>query len=124
MRHVPAIPESTRDSITWRLLQHAGANWPQLSTVQVRYRGSFAYIVGVLPGGEQIPLCRLRYGGSATLAPRSTPPPAELPTTPSCAPASRPAPPQEALDTACTVHLAALGHEPPHGPRRTYGATH
>jgi hypothetical protein len=25
----------------------------------------YAYITGVLPGGEQIPLFRLRYGGSA-----------------------------------------------------------
>jgi hypothetical protein len=58
MGHMPAIPESTRDSITWRLLQHAGTHWPQLSTVQVRCRGSFAYITGVLPGGEQIP-CHL-----------------------------------------------------------------
>ncbi len=117
MRHMPAIPQSTRDSITWRLLQHAGTHWPQLSTVQVRCRGSFAYITGVLPGGEQIPLFRLRYGGSAhsfgfaiysaahgsyddavlrTGLPTGTP--------------------QEALDTACTVHLAGLGHEPADGP--------
>ena len=33
--------------------------------LQTMYRGSFAYITGVLPGGEQIPLFRLRYGGSA-----------------------------------------------------------
>jgi hypothetical protein len=62
---MPAIPESTRSSITLRLLDHAEHNWPQLAKVQARYRGSFAYITGVLPGGEQIPLFRLRYGGSA-----------------------------------------------------------
>ena len=62
---MPAIPESTRNSITWRLLDHAEKHWPQLKNVQVRCRGAFAYISGVLPGGEQIPLCRLRYGGSA-----------------------------------------------------------
>jgi hypothetical protein len=33
--------------------------------VTVRYRAGFAYIDGHLPGGEVIPLCRLRYGGSA-----------------------------------------------------------
>lgn len=33
--------------------------------VPVSYRGAFAYVTGVLPGGETIPLCRLRYGGSA-----------------------------------------------------------
>jgi hypothetical protein len=110
---VPAIPDSTRDPITWRLILHAGQHWPQLEKVQAAFRGGFAYAAGVLPGGEQIPLFRLRYGGSAhsfgfaiysaardrcedtvllTGYPTGTP--------------------QEALDTACTVHLAGLGHEP------------
>jgi len=117
MGHMPAIPESTRDSITWRLLQHAGTHWPQLSTVQVRCRGSFAYITGVLPGGEQIPLCRLRYGGSAHSfgfaiysAARGSYDDAVLPT------GLHAGTPQEALDTACTVHLAGLGHEPADEP--------
>ena len=113
MGHMPAIPASTRSSILLRLLDHAGKNWPQLKKVQARYRGPFAWITGVLPDGEQIPLFRLRYGGSAhsfgfaiysaasdryedavliTGLPVGTP--------------------QEALDTACTVHLAGLGHEP------------
>ncbi len=65
MGHVPAIPESTRSSIIVRLLDHAEANWPQLAKVRARYHGSFAYITGVLRDGEQIPLFRLRYGGSA-----------------------------------------------------------
>ncbi len=65
MGHVPAIPDSTRASITWRLILHAEKNWPQLDKVQVTCRGAFAYAAGVLPGGEKIPLFRLRYGGSA-----------------------------------------------------------
>ena len=113
MEHMPAIPPSTRDSVTWRLILHAEKNWPQLDKVQVTCRGSFAYAAAVLPGGEQVPLFRLRYGGSAhsfgfaiysathdryqdavlvTGLPIGTP--------------------QEALDTACTVHLAGIGHEP------------
>ena len=113
MRPMPAIPESTRSPIILRLLDHAGKNWPQLNKVQVRYRGSFACITGILPGGQIIPLCRLRYGGSAhsfgfaiysaahdryedailiTGLPVGTP--------------------QQALDTACAVHLTGLGHEP------------
>ena len=62
---MPAIPESTRSSIILRLLDHAEQNWPQLAKVRARYHGSFAYITGVLRDGEQIPLFRLRYGGSA-----------------------------------------------------------
>ena len=65
---MPAIPEPTRDSITWRLILHAEKNWPQLDKVQVTCRGNFAYAAGVLPGGEKIPLFRLRYGGSAPSA--------------------------------------------------------
>ena len=81
--------------------------------MQVTYRGAFGYVTGVLRDGEHIPLCRLRYGGSAhsfgfaiysaahdryqdailrTGLPTGTP--------------------QEALDTACTIHLTGLGHEP------------
>ena len=33
--------------------------------VQVTYRGAFGYVTGVLRDDEHIPLCRLRYGGSA-----------------------------------------------------------
>jgi hypothetical protein len=62
---MPAIPEPTRSSIIVRLLDHAEKNWPQLARVRARYHGSFAYITGVLRNGEQIPLFRLRYGGSA-----------------------------------------------------------
>jgi hypothetical protein len=110
MRRVPAIPSSTRDSITWRLLDHAGTHWPQLDTVHVNYRGGFAYVSGVLPGGEQIPLCRLRYGGSAHSfgfaiysAARERYDDAVLRT------GLPTGTPQEALDTACTIHLAGPG---------------
>jgi hypothetical protein len=114
MRHMPAIPEPTRSSIIVRLLDHAEKNWPQLAKVRTRYHGSFAYITGVLRNGEQIPLFRLRYGGSAHSfgfaiysAARDRYEDAVLLT------GSPVGTPQQALDTACTVHLAALGHEPP-----------
>jgi hypothetical protein len=35
--------------------------------VRMRYRAGFAYIDGVLPDGEVLQLCRLRYLGSATI---------------------------------------------------------
>jgi hypothetical protein len=60
-----AIPASTRNSITLRLLDRAEAHWPQLTRVQVTYPGAFGYVIGVLRDGEHIPLCCLRYGGSA-----------------------------------------------------------
>ena len=104
-----AIPESTRNSITLRLLDHAERHWPQLTRVQVTYRGAFGYITGVLRDGQQIPLFRLRYGGSAHSfgfaiysAAHDRYQDAVLRTG---LPAGTP---QEALDTACTVHLAGL----------------
>ena len=108
---MPAIPASTRSSITLRLLDHAEKHWPQLDKVQVTCRGSFAYVAGVLPGGEQLPLFRLRYGGSAHSfgfaiysAARDRYEDAVLLTG---LPVGTP---QEALDTACTVYLT--GHGP------------
>ena len=58
-------PESTKTSLRQRLTAHARERWPQLANVLVRYRGAFAYIDGELPDGTTLPLCRLRYGGSA-----------------------------------------------------------
>ena len=108
-----AIPESTRNSITLRLLDHAERHWPQLTRVQVTYRGAFGYVTGVLRDGQRIPLCRLRYGGSAHSfgfaiysAAHDRYQDAVLRTG---LPAGTP---QEALDTACTIHLTGLDHEP------------
>jgi hypothetical protein len=114
---MPAIPESTRSSIILRLLDHAEHNWPQLAKVQARYHGSFAYITGALPGGEQIPLFRLRYGGSAHSFGFAIYSPARDRYEDAVLLTGRPiGSPQEALDTACTLHLAALGYEPESWP--------
>jgi len=62
---MPAIPESTKTSLAQRLSARARERWPQLAAVHVRYRGQFAYVTGELTNEEQLPLMRLRYGGSA-----------------------------------------------------------
>jgi len=118
MGTMAAIPESTRSSITLRLLRHAGQHWPKLQDLQVTSRAGFAYVTAAMPGEQQPqPLFRLRYGGSAhsfgfalyshaagryedsllvTGSPVGTP--------------------QEALDTACTLYYTAddqPGAEPP-----------
>ena len=61
-----AIPEPTRSSLTWKLTAHQRQHWPQLKELKVRFRGDLAYVDGLLPDGGLQPLCRLRYGGSAT----------------------------------------------------------
>ncbi len=65
IRAVPKIPDSTKSSLHQRLSTRARQRWPALTDVAVRYRAGFAYIDGVLGDGEILPLCRLRYAGSA-----------------------------------------------------------
>jgi hypothetical protein len=59
------IPESTKRSLHLTLIERQRERWPGLQDVKLRYRGSFAYVDGILPDGEALPLCRLRYGGDA-----------------------------------------------------------
>ena len=110
---MPAIPRSTRSSITLRLLDHAEKHWPQLDNFEVTCRGSFAYAAGTLPGGEQIPLFRLRYGGSAHSFGFAIYSPARECYEDAVLLTGYPTgTPQEALDAACTLHLPAIGHGP------------
>ena len=113
MGHMPAIPESTRSSITLRILLHAKEHWPRLENLQVTCRGGFAYATAALPGEQPQPLFRLRYGGSAHSFGFAIYSPARDRYQDAVLLTGLPiGSPQEALDTACTVHLAALGHEP------------
>jgi len=63
---VATPPESTKSSLHQRLSTRARTRWPQLSDLRVRHRAGFAYITAQLPDGDQQPLCRLRYTGSAS----------------------------------------------------------
>lgn len=99
-------PESTKASLRQRLGAHARKRWPQLTDVEVRYRGGFAYVTGNLADGDPLPLCRLRYGGSAStwgfaiyLASRDG---YENSLLPHGLPAGTP---EEALDCACGLYL-------------------
>ncbi|MGW5669829.1 hypothetical protein [Micromonospora sp. NPDC003776] len=62
---MPVIPASTKTSLPQRLRARAKQRWPQLAAVHVRYHGHFAYVTGELTDGQQLPLMRLRYSGSA-----------------------------------------------------------
>jgi hypothetical protein len=102
-----AIPDSTKTSLHQRLLDRAQQRWPQLADVGVRFRGRFAYVDGELASGEVLPLCRLRYSGSASLwgfaiylASRDG---YEDSVLPSGLPIGTP---EEALDCACGLYLA------------------
>ena len=62
----PRPPESTKASLTQRLNARARERWPDLDKVVVRFRANYAYVDARLAEGEVFPLCRLRYGGSAS----------------------------------------------------------
>ena len=60
-----APPASTKISLTQRLNHRARARWPDLASVEVRFRTNFAYIDANHADGTVLKLCRLRYSGSA-----------------------------------------------------------
>jgi hypothetical protein len=100
-------PEPTKTSLRQRLTAHAHQRWPQLADVAVRYRGAFAYVDGQLPDGTTLPLCRLRYSGTAHTwgfaIYRASHDDYQDSILPSGYPAGTP---QEALDCACGLYLA------------------
>jgi hypothetical protein len=59
-------PASTKTSLAQRVSERARHRWPALTRVEVRFRGQFAYLDGHLTDGDVLPLCRLRYAGSAS----------------------------------------------------------
>lgn len=65
MDAVPTPPESTKNSLRYRLIMRTRDRWPQLADLTIRHHGQFAYVDGQLSDGTTLPLFRLRYGGSA-----------------------------------------------------------
>ena len=106
MGAVATPPDSTKNSLRHRLITRTRERWPQLADLTIRHRRHFAYIDGQLPGGVTLPLCRLRYNGSASiwrfatyLASRDS---YENSIPPSGYPVGTP---EEALDCACGLYL-------------------
>ena len=106
MAYMVKPPESTKTSLRQRLTAHARQRWPQLTDLTVRYHGAFAYVDGHLADGTTLPLCRLRYGGSAHTWGFAIYRASHDDYEDSILPAGYPAgTPQEALDCACGLYL-------------------
>ena len=116
--------EELRD-LRQRLAARARERWPQLAGITVRYHGEFAYVAGQLPEGSTLPLCRLRYAGSASTwgfaSYRVSHDDYDNSVLPSGYPAGTP---REALDCACGLYLGdtTAWLDPP--PRRINGRDH
>ena len=105
---MPTPSEHTRLQLELYLNIHARAAWPQLAGLRVRHRGQYAYVEGELAGGERRKLMRLRYNGTASRwgfalydAASDRYQDSLLPT------GSGSGSPEDALDIACHLHLAA-----------------
>jgi hypothetical protein len=103
---MPTPPASTKTSLAQKVNARARERWPALTQVAVRFRGQFAYLAAHLPDGQILPLCRLRYGGSAStwgfaiyLASRDGYQDSILPS------GHTAGSPEEALDCACGLYL-------------------
>lgn len=99
-------PDSTKISLRQHLRAHAEAHWPQISSLEFRYRSAFAYVDAQLQDGTTQPMIRLRYSGSARhwgfglyLASSGR---YENQILPSGFPTGSP---EEALDCACNLYL-------------------
>jgi hypothetical protein len=99
-------PASTKTSLGQKLRERARQRWPQLTDVGVRFRGQFAYVTGTLPDGSELPLCRLRYGGYASIWGFAVYRASHDDYQDSYLPTGQPAgTPEEALDCACGLYL-------------------
>lgn len=58
------IPDGARRALARRLDLRRQERWPELLDLNIRYRGSFAYVQGTTAEDDSLPLCRLRYLGS------------------------------------------------------------
>ena len=106
MSGMPKVPDSTKSSLQYKLSARARERWPQLARVDVTHRAAYAYVTATLADGEQLPLFRLRYGGSASIwgfaiyrASHNDYQPSVLHT------GMTAGSPEDALDTACGLYL-------------------
>ncbi len=107
MEAMTKVPESTKSSLAYKLSARARERWPQLADVEVTHRAGFAYVTGTLTDGQQLPLCRLRYGGSASIWGFSIYRASHDDYQPSALTSGATAgSPQDAFDTACGLYLS------------------
>jgi len=106
---MPSIPSSTKASVTLTLVQRARERWPQITTLNVRYRGTFAYIDAELTDGQTHKLCRLRYTGYSSTWRFAIYRYSHQDYQDSWLPNGTPSgTPEQALDTACGLYLGDI----------------
>jgi hypothetical protein len=57
------LNDTAKTTLQRRVAAHHAQHWPQLSSLDVRWRGSYAYIDAATPDGDVQQLCRLKWNG-------------------------------------------------------------
>jgi hypothetical protein len=60
---MPAVPARARLELERRLEAHIKQRWPELGELQLRFRGTYAYVEAAMPDGYDQPLFRLEWKG-------------------------------------------------------------
>jgi hypothetical protein len=60
--HLPGLDQGVPGTAPSR---QGRERWPQITSLQIRHRGTFSYIDATLTDATTLKLCRLRYVGSA-----------------------------------------------------------
>jgi hypothetical protein len=63
MNGMARMSDSVQSTLRRRVQAHRAARWPHLTSLDVRFRGEYAYI-DANEDGDIWPLCRLRYTGT------------------------------------------------------------
>jgi len=58
-----AASDTAKTTLQRRVADHHAQHWPQLSSLDVRWRGNYAYIDAATPDGDVWQLCRLKWNG-------------------------------------------------------------
>lgn len=57
------LSDTAKTTLQRRVAAHHAQHWPQLSSLDVHWRGSYAYIDAATPDGHVQQLCRLKWNG-------------------------------------------------------------
>jgi hypothetical protein len=63
IRPMAAIPTTAKTVLQQRVAAHHAQHWPQLSSLDIRWRGAYAYLDAVTDDGAIWQLCRLQWNG-------------------------------------------------------------
>lgn len=112
---MPVPSQRLKELIEGTVDHHASQRWPALEEVTIRWRGSYGYLTGYLSANDDdhITLCRIQYLGDPeqwafAIRQAST----DTYTHAVLLDGQPTGHPNTALDTACTVYLAALSDRP------------